>query len=158
MTNSLTPSDARTLRSELHEQDRVWRHGFEAGLREHRCLVIVGVVIAALVLFRRHLNPLIALAWTLLVVLAFAPLLLAVLAISVTIRTHRRWRSWRRTLAMATTWLGGVGLVAAFLVLAWPPLVLIIVPAGVVAWVADSHLRTRRELRFSPPYRTSTVS
>ena len=36
-------------------------------------------------------------------VLALAPMLMLVLAVSVIARTHRRWRSWRRTLVMAGT-------------------------------------------------------
>jgi ABC-type Fe3+ transport system permease subunit len=35
-------------------------------------------------------------------VLALWPLLAVVLAVGVTRREHRRWRSWRRTLAMGT--------------------------------------------------------
>jgi hypothetical protein len=52
---------------------------------------------------------------------------------------------------MATTWLAGVGLVAGVLVLAWPALVLVLVPVGIVAWIVNGHLRLRRELRYTPP-------
>jgi hypothetical protein len=151
MTSQLSPTDARAYRAELRAQDRYWCHGFEAGIREHRRLAIVGIVVALVVLFRRHLHPVIALAWAVAIVLACAPFLVLGLAVSVTVRTHRHGRSWRRTLAMAGTWLAGLGLIAAVALLAWPPAVLVFIPAGAVAWIVDGHRRLRQALRYTLP-------
>jgi hypothetical protein len=147
----LSAIEAPALHLERGEQVRLWRTGFEAGLREHRRLVFVGIVVALLVLFRRHLHPVVALIWVLAVVLALAPFLILALALEAIRREHRRRHLWHRTLAMAATWLAGLGLVTAVLWLAWTPLVLMILPVATGAWIVDGHRQSRRKSTSHPP-------
>ncbi len=149
MVISTTSGDARAIRSELYEQDRLWRMGYEAGLK-HRRLVELGIVGAVLVFLRKRLHPLVTLLVIVMVAVALWPLVYLVLAIRSTWRDHRRWRSWGRTGLLAGSWL--LGAVVIITVLAgWPPLVLVSLPVGFAAWSIERHLRTRRALRYVEP-------
>lgn len=80
----------RYMTAHMRAQERQWRLGFEAGLRERRRLVAIGVVIAVLVILRRHVSPVAALAWTVSIVLVFAPLLVFALVFEV-VRRRRKY-------------------------------------------------------------------
>ena len=96
-----------------------------------------------MVVLRRHVHPLAGLVWALVLILALLPLLVVGLALGVTVRTHRRWRSWQRTLGMAATWLAGFVLVGSVVLLGWPPQCLVLLPLAAVAWSADAAWRRR---------------
>jgi FtsH-binding integral membrane protein len=145
---TLTPTDARQLRSDLHAQDRAWRAGFEAGLREHHRLVVVGLILAAVVLLRRHLHPVLGLLFALALLFVLWPLVAVVLAVEVTRREQRRWHSWRRTLALGATWATGMLLVFVTIAYALPALVLVLIPLAVLAWWIDERVRLHRQLRY----------
>jgi hypothetical protein len=145
----MTSGDARAIRSELHEQDRLWRMGYEAGLKHHR-LVELGIVGAALVFLRRRLHPFVALLVVVMVAVALWPLVYLVLAVQSTWRDHRRWQSWRRTGLLASSWLLGAAVIVAVQA-GWPLLLLISLPVGIAAWSIERHLRTRRALRYVKP-------
>jgi hypothetical protein len=113
-------------------------------------LLVVGIVVGGFLLLRRHIHPLVALLWVGLAAVVLAPVFAVALAATVTVRTHRSWRSWRRTLAMAVSWAVAFALIAAVIELAWPELLLVVIPTGAIAWAIDHHTRTRRALRFVP--------
>lgn len=137
----------------IAEQTRTWRDGYEAGLRDrqtrHRFLTI-GIVLGALVIFRRplrRLHSLLWLAWLVLWLVALSPVIVLGLAVETTWRSWRSWRSWRRTVAVGATWLAAFGLVAGAILTAsawW----LVPIPVAVVAWGWAARRRLRAELRY----------
>jgi hypothetical protein len=149
MVISTARGDARAIRSELHEQDRLWRMGYEAGLKRRR-LVELGILGAALVFLRKRLHPFVALLVVLMVALVLWPLLYLVLAVQSTCRDHRRWRNWRRTGLLAGSWLLGAAIILAVLA-GWPLLLLISLPVAFATWSVERRLRTLRALRYVGP-------
>ncbi|MHB1986734.1 MAG: hypothetical protein ACYCSF_01925 [Acidimicrobiales bacterium] len=109
------------------------------------------MIVAAMVLMRRHLHPVLGLLFALALLFAFWPLIAMVLAIQLTRREHRRWHSWQRTVAMGATWAMGFLLVFVTIAYALPALVLVLIPLAVPAWWIDEHVRLRRQLRHLPP-------
>lgn len=121
-----------------------YRVGVADGRREHRRLVVAGVLGALVVLGRRRVHPILALAWVVLVVVALAPLVVLAAAAETVHRQHRRWCSWPRTAALAATWAAVGG--AVYLAAAWrTPWPLVTAPVALAAWAADHAWRVRGE-------------
>lgn len=138
-------------RRHIAEQTRQWRDGYQAGSADRKrrhWLVTLAVVLGGLVLFRRWL--VLGAAWAVLWVLAVLPLLVVALAVETTYRTHRAWGSWRRTLAVALTWLAGFGLVILAILTA-SPWFLLPLPVAALAWWAESRWKVTRKLRYVEP-------
>ena len=136
---TLSPTDYRAWRAEARDRDLAYAEGYRAGLADGRHrdgLVVLGIVGALLVAARRlRVHPLVL---TVLAV-AFTPAIIAVVAVKMTVRHHRRHRHWPRTLAYGVSWLVGLGLVVLAVASAsvWP-----LVGLGflVLAWTAGPSL------------------
>jgi len=149
------PHPYTAWRAEAAARDRdyaaAYQAGYEAHRTEHRRLWVFGVL-AAVFLFARRLPALGFLAialWAVLVVVALWPLVFVGVAIELTLRQHRRWRSWWRTVGYVLTWPGylALGYLALVERSAWP---LVGIAVLAVAWLIEDRLREHRSLRPDP--------
>jgi hypothetical protein len=115
---TLSPTDYRAWRAEVAQRDRAYADGYRAGLadaqaaRERDRLMALAAVGALLVLGRRlHPHPLVGFLLGAVLVVVLSPVLYLVLAAELTVRCHRRHRSWQRTAAYGASWLLGALLV-----------------------------------------------
>ena len=115
---TLSPTDYRAWRAEVAGRDHAYADGYRAGLadaraaRERDRLMALAAVGALLVLSRRvHPHPLVGFLVGSTLVVVLSPVLYLALAAELTVRCHRRHRSWRRTAAYGTSWLLGALLV-----------------------------------------------
>lgn len=150
MSSRLT-AELQRWRTEARAHDaayaEAWQAGYAAHRTDHRRLWVVGII-AAVFLFARRLplaGAVVVALWAVLLVVALWPLVLAALAVELTMRQHRRWGSTWRTVAYAASWLACVGL--AFLAIAarspWP---LVAIPVAIAAWAVESRWRAYRAL------------
>ncbi len=105
--------DDHTLRRLASAHDGQLASAYAAGIADakarNRRLIAVGVVLAVALVLRRRLHPLVAVAWVSLVTVALWPLVLVGIAVETAVRTHRRYRDWRRTGAVIGAWVLGTG-------------------------------------------------
>jgi hypothetical protein len=74
-------------------------------------------------------------------------------AVETAVRTHRRYRDWRRTSGVIGAWTVGVGACALAVTLhsAWPLIAIPVAGAVVVAGEVASRVQFARACRFRPP-------